>query len=144
MSKKTFVHKKKKSTLIKLLINFYFVSFTVLTFQKVDLLLLYTLHLLHDNGVNPKKYKILEREILSPSGSLLSCRGLKPEWAFPKLPAVLFVWTATGHKSGRRCPPCHLSNADRGSGLRWNAFERRKKHHFRLKSNVKIKMGEKP
>lgn len=99
-----------------------------------------SLHLLHDNGVNLKKYKILEGEILSPSGSPLSCGGLKPERAFPQLPAVLFVWTATGHKSGRHCPPLRRSNSDRGSGLRWNAFERGEKN-IRLKANVKIKMG---
>lgn len=75
-------------------------------------------------------------------GSLLSWKGLKLEWAFPQLPAVLFVWTATGHKSGQRCPPFHRSNADRGSSLRWNAFAGGKKHHFRLKANVKIKMGK--
>lgn len=78
----------------------------------------------------------------SLSGSLLSCGGLKPERAFPQLPAVLFVWTATGHKSGRHCPPFRRPNTDRGSGFRWNAFEGGKKHHFRLKANVKTKTGK--
>lgn len=43
-----------------------FLSFSILTFGKDDLLLLCGLHLLHDNGFNLKRYKILEGEILSP------------------------------------------------------------------------------
>lgn len=78
----------------------------------------------------------------SLTGSLLSCGGLKPECTFPQLPAVLFVWTATGHKSGRRCPPLPSLECGQRIWFKMEYFRGGKKHHFKLKANVKIKMGK--
>lgn len=124
-------------------ISSFFFTFTVLTFGKDDLLLLCALRLLHDNGVNLKRFKILEGEILS--------RWLAPELWRPETGASFSTAPRGAVRLDRNRPqiwPTLSSppSLERGQRIwfKMECFRRGKITSLQTQGKCQNKDGEKP